>query len=55
MQCTNNSICKFDRGGTYEGSINGCTIKFENVLYYKQVNKNILSAIKIAKNDLKCK
>ena len=54
MQCANNSICEFDGVGTYEGSINGYNIKFENVLYSKQVNKNLLSGIKLAKNGLKC-
>ena len=54
MQCANNSICQFDGVGTYEGSINGYNIKFENVLYSKQVNKNLLSGIKLAKNGLKC-
>ena len=54
MQCANNSICEFDRVGTYEGSINGYNIKFENVLYSKQFNKNLLSGIKLTKNGLKC-
>lgn len=53
MKCANNSICKFNGIGTYEGSINGLNIKLENVLYSKDINKNLLSGIKLAQNGMK--
>lgn len=34
--------------------LNGYNIEFGNVIYTKQVNKNLLNGIKLAKNDLKC-
>ncbi|OUM59001.1 hypothetical protein PIROE2DRAFT_64053 [Piromyces sp. E2] len=54
LKCANGSTCNFDGIGTYEGSINGYNIILDNVLYSKDVNKNLLSGIKLAKNGMKC-
>jgi len=54
MRCANGSICKFNGIGTYEGNINGYDIKLENVLYSNEINKNLLSGIKLTKNGMKC-
>jgi len=50
MKWTNSSTCEFDWVGIYESSINGYYIKLENVIYSKNLNKNILSGIKISEN-----
>jgi len=53
LKCANDSLCKFEGVGTYEGNINGIAIRLENVLYSNQVNKNLLSGIKLTKNGMK--
>ena len=50
MKWTNSSTYEFDWVGIYESSINGYYIKLENVIYSKNLNKNILSGIKIYEN-----
>jgi len=52
MKCANNTICKFEGVGTFEGTINNYPIKLENVYYSKDINKNLLSGIKLAYNGL---
>jgi len=50
MKCTNSSTCEFDGVGIYESSINGHYIKLKNFINSKNLNKNILSGIKISEN-----
>ncbi len=54
MKCANNTICTFEGVGVFEGTINKHPIKLENVYYSKQINKNLLSGIKLANDGLSC-
>ena len=52
LKCANNSLCQFEGMGSYTANINGFPVKLDNVLYSKNINKNLLSGIKLAKNGL---
>ena len=49
MSCANNSTCVFEGYGTFRGKINGYEIVLDKVLYSKDINKNLISGIKLAK------
>jgi len=48
--CANGSICQFEGYGTYECFINKQYIKLEKVLFSKNVHKNLISGIELAKS-----
>jgi len=54
MRCANNAICKFEGVGSFEGTINNHPIRLKEVYYSKDVNKNLLSGVKLANDGLTC-
>ena len=48
MKCANDSICKVEGVGTFEGTINSYPVKLENVYYSRNINKNLISGMKLA-------
>ena len=55
MKCANNTICNFEGRDTFEGMINGNYIKLNDVYYSPNINKNLISGIKLAKEGYSCK
>ena len=52
MSCANNSSCHFEGYGTFYGMINGHIITLDKVLYSPDINKNLISGIKLANNGI---
>eukprot|EP00833_Pecoramyces_ruminatium_P016378 jgi/Orpsp1_1/1190410/evm.model.d7180000078806.1 len=52
MNCANKSSCIFEGYGMFHGEINGNKITLDKVLYSKDINKNLISGIKLAKNGI---
>jgi len=56
LKCANNSLCKFEGIDTFEGSIKWFWHQIKkNVLYSKDINKNLLNGIKLSKKKKKKK
>jgi len=54
LKCANNSLCKFEGIDTFEGSIKWFWHQIKkNVLYSKDINKNLLNGIKLSKKKKK--
>lgn len=52
MRCANKSQCTFEGYGTFTGTINGHEITLKRVLYSKEINKNLISGIELAKDGI---
>lgn len=53
MKCANETTCSFEGYGTFRGKVNGNSIFLEKVLYSKDINKNLIGGIKLAKEGYK--
>jgi len=49
LRCANNSVIEFEGYGSYEFCINDYKFNLKRVLYSEKVNKNLFSAIELAK------
>jgi len=52
MSCVNNSFCIFEGYGIFRGEINGHIITLDNVFYSPEINKNLISGIKLANSGI---
>jgi len=50
MKCANKSTCTFEGFGRFNGIINGHKIILEKVFYSKDINKNLIGGVKLAKD-----
>ena len=53
LKCANNTSIEFEGYGDFSGVINNNLIILKNVLYSKNVNKNLISGIQFAKSGIK--
>ena len=52
LRCANNTTCTFEGYGTFHGIINNFPVTLNRVLYSKNVNKNLISGIKLASEGI---